>query len=823
MKWPSGLRTIRGPVSLFIFFFISLSLFCQTAEPAGDDLFSRVFSQSSEPLRLEIEAPLYINSLMKGSLRIITGSASETEVHRDGLLELLAPVITDEFLHEITMQTENNEFIVLKVLRNLGINGEYQSSNLSVFLNIPPQYLNISSIDFKRENLSSRRMIIEQADFNASMNLMLTQEWNSFYGLTENRHELPGSLFIWGSANYKGWILDTDYLLRYPSPDQLPSVSIIHDFQREPSRLTLGHYQVENKGFQHFGTYQGIDFRGIRDDERRRRDSTIASTEFTLTARSLVTVIINGTEIRKLDLDMGRYNLSDFPLMEGINEITLLIEDNTGQHRREDFIIPYESQILKTGEWDYNLSAGIPPWDPDYPLITGSIKYGINPFLTANANFQSDFTRELSGVGLLFPSKAGTLGLSLAQSWSPDDSLGFAMSLNYRYKPVKKNDIPHFGISAGFKSSRFQPVGSQSARSSDSLEFRGFMSWNLFNRLQINPSGAFYTSTDLKDKNGSVTLRIRHNISQSLSASLNIKGSFSSSEEPVYSAALLFHIRDRANKQSLSIGSDLDNGQEIQWSQSVGGQNQGSLSLGIKGFPFEGLARGSVYAGASLEANRFSGNMNTAFNSDDNGDYSSNVQLQMASAFVYADRHMAITKPVSDSFAIIVPRFNLLNENVAINPGADGYDAYSDSLGNPVLHDLRSYKNNPIEVVLLDPHRGIDLETGESRFIFHPGYRSGAVVYFGTQEDVYISGTLIDEEGSPLALKAGSLNRNGEETHLFFTDREGRFIIYAMKPGDYFLHLFGDNKSVLIRIPPESESDFNLGVLSLEGENNDID
>jgi outer membrane usher protein len=62
-------------------------------------------------------------------------------------------------------------------------------------------------------------------------------------------------------------------------------------------------------------------------------------------------------------------------------------------------------------------------------------------------------------------------------------------------------------------------------------------------------------------------------------------------------------------------------------------------------------------------------------------------------------------------------------------------------------------------------------------------------------------GVLVDEEGAPIVLLSGemrSLDRLGEKPVALFTNRTGRFVASAVRPGRYVVEMDGKQAEVTI-------------------------
>ena len=182
---------------------------------------------------------------------------------------------------------------------------------------------------------------------------------------------------------------------------------------------------------------------------------------------------------------------------------------------------------------------------------------------------------------------------------------------------------------------------------------------------------------------------------------------------------------------------------------------------------------------------------------------------------MFADGHIAVSRPVADSFALVVPHPNLAGQLIGVEPSGDSYLAEVDWLGPAVVPNLASYEHNTLVIDAPDLPLGYDLGNDRPELVLR--YRSGAVVRVGTDASMLLDGILQDADGAPLALQAGevrALDAPEREAIPFFTNRSGRFRVGGLRPGRYELSLFADPKAVLgVEIPAQTEGLFDVGVM----------
>jgi outer membrane usher protein len=167
------------------------------------------------------------------------------------------------------------------------------------------------------------------------------------------------------------------------------------------------------------------------------------------------------------------------------------------------------------------------------------------------------------------------------------------------------------------------------------------------------------------------------------------------------------------------------------------------------------------------------------------------AEAAFASALIASPGGWALTRPVSDSAALMVPLPGYENLRLYVDPMLDRSAAASDRFGAPVLTDLNAYTAREIQldVANLPPGRSL----GVDRPLLQPSYRSITIVPVGSNANLQFSGSLLTAQGQPAGLISLRLSPVGKgEAVDLFTSRRGRFTSPPLPPGRYWLTVAGD-------------------------------
>jgi outer membrane usher protein len=193
------------------------------------------------------------------------------------------------------------------------------------------------------------------------------------------------------------------------------------------------------------------------------------------------------------------------------------------------------------------------------------------------------------------------------------------------------------------------------------------------------------------------------------------------------------------------------------------------------------------------------------------------TNIMVGTAVAFADGHVGISRPISDSFALVTPHQTLRKHTVEVNAGAVSPDAKTDFLGPAVLPDLNAYYRYQILLNANDLPDGLNL--GRDFFTLQPGYHSGTVIPAGDGATVLLEANLVDFAGQPLYLELGSIRLEAAPKSApveFFTNRQGRLRVLGVMPGKITIALANYPEiPVTVDIPRDTVGVYNAGTIQL--------
>jgi len=658
--------------------------------------------------------------------------------------------------------------IFIEELQEQGLEVDFNPSTLQINLTIPPELKKVQDLSLTRQSTVNRQEALPPEPFSAYTNLFgnhsLTQGSEGLHHFTSET-----------AVNWQSWVLynrsDWDSENRFAEPE----LTLFHDFTGPLIRMKTGHFRPDAGGFQQSGLFQGISLERYFAMSPDRAQPPSSGQIFFLQQESQVEVWVNHRLVQTLNLQAGRYNLQDFPFYSGINRIDLEITGKSGSRERLSFFQSYNRTLLDKGVMDFHISAGVSPWTGEEWILTANQDYGLLDTLNVNWNLQGNEEKQLAGLGFQWATDLGNIQLDGAAAIRDGSYKDWAIQGSYRLilHSSPKAPVPSFNLR--YQGREFTPETGESPlqwdsafsvqqRISSQMSLQGSVnysrywdeeaSWQINGILQI----PFHPRAGL-------SVRYNSRINDSIENNLSI----------------LLQVRSAKGNSSLNYRQDLSESvNQVDFQQRFP-EKRASMSASMTGK--EQLQAQLNWQGNRLET---SGSFQVT---DPYNAFRPGASLRYGTALAFAGGTFALSRPIHDSFAIVLPRYSLEGRAVGINPQPN-YEAKSDFLGPAVLSNIPSYQYRTLHTELLDYREDDLLRAGSGDFTLFPLWRSGTLVYLGQPERIQLSCRMVDEENQPILWQAGKII--GVETEQwFFTDQTGLALIYDLLPGSYEIHIPG--------------------------------
>ncbi|KQC09622.1 MAG: hypothetical protein APR62_02280, partial [Smithella sp. SDB] len=489
-------------------------------------------------------------------------------------------------------------------------------------------------------------------------------------------------------------------------------------------------------------------------------------------------IYLDGVLVGKQTIAPGSFDLKNIYSYTGSHNVEILLKDPFGKVQKISYLAYFSTQMLREGLHEYSYNVGL--MRDDYgvesdnygnPVFSAFHRYGVTNKLNIGARAEGSDGVYNGGLSSAFlVPRLGQLSLSLAGSSASGNKVGGAVSFQHSYQLGSFNTNM---LLRGY--TRDYATAGISVLTADRNQFE----MNLGMGLSIKPLGSFSVNyAETSTFKGVDTRVISANYSRPLYKTINLftTGSVTNAADTSY---------------SFFVGLNFDLGNSIRGSAQVSGGsndvNTETMQL-QKDIP---VGEGVGYR-ATFNRSETSTNTTTAFNpylqyNAKYGIYSVDASIQntagtttelynlsAAGSLVYAGGFFGLSRPVSDSFGIVVlnkevPGAAVLNNGQEI--GETGY------FGTMVVPTLTSYGQN--KITLDTKNIPIDYSISDVNKTISPSLWSGSCVYFDVRQIRALTGTLVmQKEGRKEPLEFVEISLNVAEKNLAYpTGKGGEFYI----------------------------------------------
>ena len=603
---------------------------------------------------------------------------------------------------------------------------------------------------------------------------------------------------------------------------------LVHDDTAELIRWTAGDLETTSRGFQGAPEIAGISLSrsySLLNPQQIIRPRGDRS--FRLERPATIEVLVNGQQVRRLQLGPGNYNLSDFPFAEGANDVRLNILDDAGRSETLRFNVFLDQTQLASGLSEFGVYAGVhaplgqsgPRYSDDW-AFSGFYRRGLSDYVTVGINAQADDFVQMAGAEAVFATQIGTIGLQGAVSEAAGVGSGYATRVSFQRLIQRGNGMSDtFNLFAERRSTNFAPVSVFLSPNQYSYEVGGGYSHAFSNSLYAGLDGRFAKGRGTSPDVASVRLTGGYRINDRLTLNLETrysKDSFSDEVSGFLSLAV------RLGSYSSARGEYDTRGNRARASyQTLRGSGVGSYNVTTD------VETSDFGSGFSVNGNYFDNRAELglshygAFAGNFGESVSQRTNVRVGTSIAVGGGAVAIGRPIYDSFAIVKPHESLEQASVVIEPTTYGYTGETGALGTAVMPSLSSYSERTVTVDLEGAPAGVDI--GQGSFRLFPAYRSGYMLEVGSDYNVTAIGTMVDIDGEPVSLVAGTateLANPEREPVTIFTNRQGRFGASGLAPGNWRLEMLDGNKSTYdIEIPDDAKGVVRLGEIRANGSN----
>lgn len=510
---------------------------------------------------------------------------------------------------------------------------------------------------------------------------------------------------------------------------------------------------------------------------------------------SVLEVYVNGQRRHREEVEAGPFVVTDIPMLTGDGQVELLVRDMLGREQLVSASYFTGSRQLRTGLTDYHLAAG---WlrenyglrSNDYAEAFGSglYRYGVSDYLTLEGRATvADNNHSVGAVALTAGvPRLGNVDLALAHSRVKSEE-GHSVLVSYQRSSRGRISV---GLRGQYFSQSFREVGDgELGRDTEMLlGANAALHWQALGTLGVSRVEQHYYDRRVVINALTLTRRIQH-------ASLQVRVSDSGGNGQRYYSLNLSLPLGREQHVSAGLRQRRDaalssNQHYLRVQKNVPRRLGYGYSASLYRDEIEG--RAGLTSQLSGELHSDHAEWRARF---DESEYSRYGEISVAGGVAMAAGHLAATRPIDESFALV----STDRPGVALRVNGQAI-AKTDSRGIAVLPDLQAYRRNNIA---LDPaHLPIDIDASARQISLAPHYRSGNLLEFSVARRRGVRVELRDADGRSLPTGARAHLVGGDDT--FPIGHGGRTYLPNVLPGKHSLEVsWGQRRCVAALMVPD--------------------
>jgi len=636
------------------------------------------------------------------------------------------------------------------------------------------------------------------------------------------------------NLNVNGWVTESEfnYLPEREQDFFFEGARLIRDNPMKKTRMTIGH--VEDSRL--FTPFQ-FDVIGIgltrHWHQQPNYDYMVHYDKIVnLDTDSQVTIQLNQRTLYNQSLRSGEYHFKSFPLQYGKNKIQFTLVQPDGVKETKTKYIYRDLELLSQTQSQFLYQLGYPTRFTDatiarHDALSGMAYYrkGITNQWTVGAYTQVQDFYQLLGLVSHFGTPMGMLKLGTSTSLIENSNSGYSTQIELRsylgnYASKKRLGIEQFSLRVNYYSDDYKVNYdgiSNSLGGQPEYEISPFVNIRLAPRLVTRLIASYRRDRDPGLDTSSVGSHfiLFHGL---LRSQLSFDYSFQDEDVNI---RYLMTLNTLGNRHQIQYDQK-ENSRDIDWYyRPVSDMSLGILTesddneLNSIGARFNYHNFYAQYTDGDTQKSRLGyhaqrGLVTLQHESDGDQDTQS---LNLDTAIVFAGKHVAISKPVYDSFAILYPHPSLKGKKVKYNRGAK-----IDWMGPAVISNLGSYRTTAISPTEIDHTIGLSQVIGH---YIHPSYGSGTAIQVGNDNQFSVLGYFVSSTGEPIPHLFARLTGSKEDT--IFSNSNGRFYAIDLAPGDYQIQFpNGQYKPITITVHDNDDLIQKVGELILKEQQSEV-
>lgn len=797
-----------------------------------EELFSKVFSDKDVKLMRkssETYATLYINNQYFDELEIELkdeDAFNQTihSIYSERLVEFFEESLKPEINEKLVI--EDGKYLISSI-NDVGIKADFIRSSMHLILTIPVEVKVHREINLRQD----RRWFddieaIGPAEKSGFINFFLETKLlerkdilNSNYTNHSPSYVYPIDKFSGLSKyvfNYKNWVLDGYSIINFRDSDTKKvtrgKTKVTKPLEKNARFISFGDLEYKTKGFLDYKPMLGISYYTDFYAQPYFQTQYLGQESIFLPNPAEVEIFVNNHKTKTLNLDSGSYDLKEFALNEGVNDVSLKIKDQTGYTEVQNFSLVTYQNNLRKGLHEYSYNIGLesrltsPNSYSDDPRAVFYHRYGLtNNFTIGGSGSFNEKTQLLSLAGTYGMTK-GLLHYDAAL-WRAKHYDGYDYNLGHIFQYVHNTSGEHLKslmiqgrkFGANFKRINYRPIEFNSIRRRTvDWDFNLLSNWNMEESSSLALS---FRTTKYYDDDRLKSKLIASFFRRFGGLRFRLSGQYDFRDNDLIILASLSRSFGR-NRYAANYDSDAKK-YALEYSRYPISRTK-SVALNADAQFYEDgqktLHYDTSYSTYRAKFDLFGRYLNAYRNEYDNHE----LGMHIATALVYADGKFAISRPVSNSFAIV----SYENDNafkgmkLGINPVTEGekifYSAQINKFGAAVITDMSNYLYQDIRLDTAALPTGYIIE--QSKYTLLPEFFTGIKLELDNIVQIIGNAQLKFPDSNNMSLVTGftstqSGSKQSTKRNLFFSDRLGMVQFDGLEPGKCTIEAKHDGKT----------------------------
>jgi outer membrane usher protein len=810
--------------------FTTIIALCVLATTAFSDVTASPSTSSNrKPLSVNsddiVPISLYIMGYKQDELTIIVNKEHKAKLPwtelKNNLKNFILPFYLKEMEKFVFQDKATKVFwVYLSDINLKKLNIRYSETDLSVRITIDPSILKAEIVSLKNINqdTSLSKLYIHPNAVSGYMNFNLNE---SYIGSTQYQSDLGRqdiNIHHEGAINVDNVVLQSQGTILENAPYQRGDLTLVHDDTDHMVRYSLGDLNVPAAGFFNARPLMGVSANRVFALNPEYTYAQITNYQLYMKQNGNVKIIINGQTVQNFYKIAGKYDIRDFPVLWGVNEVEIdLTYDNGGTERFKVPAFNYSQDLLGDGKSLFSYAIGIPQtglnatenriYDAQDPTFSMSDQYGFSDKINGGGYLQGDKNIGIAGTSLSYSSYLGLFSFENALSHHYGDTAsGWGSRLGYQYVKGGKN----FSLMFERQGNDFYTLANPTVEDPNLYQINASYSQSLSNTTSFTLGDVYGVSKDqtMNPNSEEMSLGVNQSLRRNIMLTTILKRDTGVLNETSISFQLSWNLTPSQTITSVYDSSNHDS--EVRYDART--SKTTDEQVGVATNDQQKQVDGAVnYVGEHVALNSNANITNVYANQVT----TQNISANLRTSLVFAGDTFALSSQVYDSFIIVKPEGRLKDEDLTINT-----DSTPDFLGTVVLPNTIPYLPTQIKISTGDLREGLTLD--KDLYTVLPSYKSGTAIKLTSASYVSIRGYLVGVDNKPLSLMSGKLisMKDRKKEEYFFTNESGQFFAERLEAGDYELRLFDhDQNKVIIHILKESEGFLNYGEIKVKGNN----